>query len=348
MSELDRYDYHLPKELIAQQPLPRRADARLMVVNRGEQSIEHAYVRDLPEILRPTDCLVLNDTKVVPARLVGKRERTGAKWTGLFLAADEHGAWQVLGKTRGHLEQGETILLQGPGTGVQQRLRLLARLAGGAWGVRPEPDGDAWEILERIGRVPLPPYIRGGEMMENDVAWYQTVYAEQPGSVAAPTAGLHFTPELLARLASQGISRTKVTLHVGIGTFRPIAAERLDEHTMHSEWCEVSDEAVQALAAARARGGRIVAVGTTSVRTLESAARDGGLKAFRGETSLFIRPGFQFREVDALLTNFHLPRSTLLVLVRTFGGEELMRRAYEEAVREQYRFFSYGDAMLIV
>lgn len=348
MSELDHYDYHLPKELIAQQPLANRIDARLLVVDRARQSIEHAYIRDLPEILRPADCLVLNDTKVVPARLVGQRERTGAKWTGLFLAADEHGAWQILSKTRGHLEPGEAILLQAPGSGVEQRLRLMAQLEGGIWAARPEPGGTPWAILERVGRVPLPPYIRGGEMNESDVESYQTVFAERPGSVAAPTAGLHFTPELLAQLALQGVESARVTLHVGIGTFRPISAERIEQHVMHSEWCEVSQDVVEKIAAARASGGRVVAVGTTSVRTLETAAESGMLRPYCGETKLFIRPGFQFRAVDTLLTNFHLPKSTLLILVRTFGGDELIQRAYAEAIREEYRFFSYGDAMLIV
>jgi S-adenosylmethionine:tRNA ribosyltransferase-isomerase len=291
---------------------------------------------------------VLNDTKVVPARLVGQRERTGAKWTGLFLAADEHGAWQILGKTRGYMEPGESILLQAPGSGVEQRLRLMARLDGGLWAALPEPAGNAWNILDRVGRVPLPPYIRGGEMNESDVESYQTVFAERPGSVAAPTAGLHFTPELLARLAESGIEQARVTLHVGVGTFRPIAAARLDQHVMHSEWCEVGTETVEKLAAVRTAGGRVVAVGTTSVRTLETAAESGVLQPYGGETSLFIRPGFQFRAVDALLTNFHLPKSTLLILVRTFGGDELIQRAYAEAIREEYRFFSYGDAMLIV
>jgi S-adenosylmethionine:tRNA ribosyltransferase-isomerase len=348
MANLSDYDYELPKELIAQQPLANRSDARLMVVDRQEQSIEHAYIRDLPEILRAGDCLVLNDTRVVPARLVGHRERTGAKWTGLFLAADEHGAWQLLSKTRGHLEPGETILLDAPGTGDHRRLRMLAPLGEGAWAARPEPGGDPWEILNRVGRVPLPPYIRGGEMNDDDAVQYQTVYADRPGSIAAPTAGLHFTPELMRKLSAAGIDSARVTLHVGIGTFRPIAVERLDEHTMHSEWCELSAETVEQIDATKRRGGRVVAVGTTSVRTLESAARDGVLKPLVGETRLFIKPSFTFRVVDALLTNFHLPRSTLLVLVRTFGGDALLRRAYEEAIREEYRFFSYGDAMLIV
>jgi S-adenosylmethionine:tRNA ribosyltransferase-isomerase len=319
-----------------------------MVVNRAEQTIEHAHIRDLPEILRPTDCLVLNDTRVVPARLVGKRERTGAKWSGLFLAADAHGNWQLLSKTRGRLEPGEIIALEAPGTGVKQSLRMLTKLGGGVWAARPEPEGVPWEILERVGRVPLPPYIRGGEMAESDIASYQTVFAEHPGSVAAPTAGLHFTPDLITRLTQQGIEQARVTLHVGVGTFRPVSVDRLDEHVMHSEWCEVAESTVRQITTAQMRRGRIVAVGTTSVRTLETAARGGTLAPYRGETDLFIRPGFPFHVVDALLTNFHLPRSTLLILVRTFGGDALLKEAYAEAVRHQYRFFSYGDAMLIV
>jgi S-adenosylmethionine:tRNA ribosyltransferase-isomerase len=282
VSELDAYDYDLPKELIAQQPLAHRADARLMVVDRARQTIEHAYIRDLPEILRPADCLVLNDTKVVPARLVGTRERTGAKWSGLYLSVDEHGAWQLLGKTRGHLEAGESILVEAPGTGATHRLVMMANLGEGVWAARPEPMGPPWEILDCVGRVPLPPYIRGGEMNDNDVASYQTVFAEHRGSVAAPTAGLHFTPELLSRFSQQGIDQVRVTLHVGIGTFRPISVERLDQHVMHSEWCEVSEAAVDAIAAVKSRGGRVVAVGTTSVRTLETAAARGSLQPFRG------------------------------------------------------------------
>lgn len=347
MSELDAYDYRLPKELIAQHPLARRSDARLMVVNRARQSIDHYHIRDLPEILRSGDCLVLNDTRVVPARLVGHRERTGAKWSGLFISADEHGAWQVLGKTRGKLEPGEAILLDAPESGRHWTLRLLAKLEGGLWAARPEPSGEALEILEQIGRVPLPPYIRGGEMMDTDRQWYQTVFAQHAGSVAAPTAGLHFTNELLAKLDKVGVAKTEVTLHVGIGTFRPIATERLEQHVMHTEWCEVTDSTAQKLTAVKQQGGRVVAVGTTSLRTLETAASSGSLQAFRGNTSLFVRPGFAFHAVDVLLTNFHLPRSSLLVLVRTFGGDKLISQAYEEAIEERYRFFSYGDAMVV-
>jgi S-adenosylmethionine:tRNA ribosyltransferase-isomerase len=348
MSELDQYDYRLPRELIAQQPLPRRADSRLMVVNRSTQGIEHTHFRHLPELLRPTDCLIFNDSKVIPARLVGRRDRTGARWTGLFLSADEHGVWQILSKTRGKLEPGEALVVLSWDIRQTITLRLMTKLDGGMWAARPEPMGDPLEILSRVGRVPLPPYIRDSEMVDEDVERYQTVYAERPGAVAAPTAGLHFTPELLADLTQRGIDQQRVTLHVGVGTFRPITAERLDEHQMHSEWCSLSPEVAARLADYKKSGRRILAVGTTTARTLETAARSGEIRPYAGQTNLFIRPSFEFQACDCLLTNFHLPKSTLLILVRTFGGDDLMRRAYEEAIEERYRFFSYGDAMLIV
>ena len=348
MSELDQYDYHLPRELIAQHPLPRRSDARLMVVDRAEASIRHLHVRDLPEILTPRDALLFNDTRVIPARLVGRRDRTGGRWSGLFLAADEHGVWQVLSKTRGKLEPGESLTLVSWDTRTTLTLRMVAKLDGGTWAVVPDEEGSPLELLARVGRVPLPPYIREGEMVEGDVARYQTVFAKEPGAVAAPTAGLHFTPELLAALEGRGIRREFVTLHVGIGTFRPITAQRLADHPMHSEWCSVAPETIEHLWQVRRAGGRIVAVGTTVARTLESAAASGALAPWSGPTNLFIRPPYEFRATDALLTNFHLPRSTLLILVRTFGGDRLIQRAYELAIAERYRFYSYGDAMLIV
>jgi S-adenosylmethionine:tRNA ribosyltransferase-isomerase len=347
MSELDQYDYSLPRDSVAQHPLPRRSDARLMVVDRATRRIEDTHIRDLPELLRADDCLVFNDTKVIPARLVGRRDRTGARWTGLFLSADEHGVWQILSKTRGKLEPGEAIIVLSWDVRQTITLRLLAKLDGGVWAARPEPMGEPLEILSRVGRIPLPPYIRDGEMVEEDIEQYQTVYAEQPGAVAAPTAGLHFTPELLAALSRRGIEQQRVTLHVGIGTFRPITAERLDEHQMHSEWCSLSPEVAERLRACKQAGRRIVAVGTTVARTLETAAADGQIQPFTGQTNLFIRPPYQFRACDVLLTNFHLPRSTLLILVRTFGGDALIHRAYQKAIEDGYRFFSYGDAMLI-
>jgi S-adenosylmethionine:tRNA ribosyltransferase-isomerase len=218
----------------------------------------------------------------------------------------------------------------------------------GIWVARPESDEPTLSLLDRVGRVPLPPYIRAGRMVDADRFQYQTVFADKPGAVAAPTAGLHFTAPLLGTLKQAGITICRLTLHVGLGTFRPIAAPRLDEHRMHSEWGELTAEAAQQIEACRRAGGRVVAVGTTSVRLLETAAASGELKPFSGATDLFIRPPYQFRIVDALMTNFHLPRTTLLVLVRTFGGAELIQRAYDEAIREEYRFYSYGDAMLIL
>jgi S-adenosylmethionine:tRNA ribosyltransferase-isomerase len=348
MSELDQYDYHLPKQLIAQSPAVCRSDARMMVVDRGGNSLEHRYIRDMPDILHRGDCLVINDTRVVPARLVGRRPDTGGHWEGLFLEVSPDGLWRVMCKTRGRLRPGDTVTLINAAGQEDVRLQLGVRQGDGTWIAKPLADDDALTLLDRVGRVPLPPYIRKGEMVETDREQYQTVYAQVPGAVAAPTAGLHFTTTLLARLAEQGVELCALTLHVGPGTFRPITAERLAEHAMHREWGCVTQQAVERIEACRAAGGRVVAVGTTSVRLLETAAAQGTLKPFDGYTDLFIRPPYQFRTVDALLTNFHLPRTTLLVLVRTFGGDELIRRAYEEAIGEQYRFYSYGDAMLII
>jgi S-adenosylmethionine:tRNA ribosyltransferase-isomerase len=348
MSDLADYDYELPRELIAQQPLPNRSDARLMVVNRATQTWQHRHVRDLPEILRPNDCLVLNASRVVPARLVGYRTQTGGRWEGLFLAVQADGAWQLLSKTRGKLAPGESITLVNPLGQDDVRLALHDKRPDGVWLAQPLAAEETFQLLDRVGRVPLPPYIRGGEMLPSDRERYQTVYADQPGSIAAPTAGLHFTPALLDALVAHGVSLARVTLHVGLGTFRPIECQCLEDHPMHAEWGDVTTDAVAAVERCLQASGRIVAVGTTSVRLLETAAADGELKPWHGRTDLFIRPGFHFRVVDALMTNFHLPRSTLLVLVRTFGGDELIRSAYEEAMREEYRFYSYGDAMLVL
>ncbi len=348
MSELAQYDYELPRHLIAQSPAPHRADARLLVVNRARNSLTHKHIRDLPEDLRPDDCLVLNDTRVIPARLIGLRTRTRGRWEGLFLEANDEGLWRVICKTRGKLGPGEEVTLVNVQGQEDISLHLGAHEGGGVWIVRPDSDEELFSLLERVGRVPLPPYIRKGEMVEADREHYQTVYAQKPGAVAAPTAGLHFTEPLLRRLEQQGTALCWLTLHVGPGTFRPIEADSLSGHRMHSEWAHLGQETVNRMAACRDRGGRVVAVGSTSVRVLETAAADGTLKPFTGRTDLFIRPPYRFRAVDVLMTNFHLPRTTLLVLVRTFGGDELIRRAYEEAIREEYRFYSYGDAMLIL
>jgi S-adenosylmethionine:tRNA ribosyltransferase-isomerase len=353
------FDYELPRELVAQEPLRHRVDARLMVVDRQRDKIEHNHVRDLPYLLPAGDRLVLNDTKVIPARLVGHRIPTGGRCEGLFLRETADGHWELLAKARGHLRAGEAIMLvDGEGRpGV--KLWLLEPLDGGRWLAHPESEESAESLLGRLGRVPLPPYIRGGNMVDADVVNYQTVYARVPGAVAAPTAGLHFTKDLLKSLVDRGVDCSAITLHVGLGTFRPISTS-LDTHPMHSEAGEVTPAAADEMNATKQRGGRLIAVGTTVVRLLETAVRaapvperesDSGravIPAWSGQTSLFIRPPFEFHAVDALLTNFHFPRTTLLVLVQTFGGRELVARAYQEAIREEYRFYSYGDAMLIV
>ncbi|MBL9124000.1 MAG: tRNA preQ1(34) S-adenosylmethionine ribosyltransferase-isomerase QueA [Planctomycetaceae bacterium] len=347
MSDVDHYDYVLPRELIAQEPLPNRADAKLLVVDRQAQALAERRIRDLPELLRPGDCLVVNDSRVLPARLLGQRIPSGGRWEGLFLAA-ERGLWRLIGKTRGRLAPGDQVQLTDAAGRPDLVLTFVERFAGGGWIVAPDRDEPVLAALERCGRIPLPKYIRAGQALPTDRERYQTVYAREPGSVAAPTAGLHFTEKLLELLRQQGIETARVTLHVGLGTFRPIEAPTLAEHQMHSEWGRIDAATVEQLARCRAAGGRIVAIGTTSVRVLESASVGGQLVPWQGETNLFIRPPYEFRSVDALLTNFHLPRSTLLVLVRAFGGDDLIRRAYDQAIRSEFRFYSYGDAMLIV
>jgi len=290
----------------------------------------------------------------VPARLVGRRAATGGRWEGLFLRlaaeAAHPGGWVVLAQTRGRPAVGERVILVDRGGRDALQLALVGRAEGGAWLATPDAPGSFAEILDRVGRVPLPGYIRGGVEQPGDAERYQTVFAREAGSAAAPTAGLHFTEPLLAALAARGVARASVTLHVGLDTFRPITAERVEDHPMHTEWCCCPAETAAAVAATKARGGRVVAVGTTAVRTLETAARHAGgddaFSAWSGTTDLFIRPGFSFRAVDCLVTNFHMPRTTLMVLVSAFAGRDLVARAYDEAIRERYRFLSYGDATL--
>lgn len=337
------FEYELPERLIAQHPAERRDGARLLVVRRDSGEIEHRHIRDLPLLLSAGDRLVLNDTKVLPARLVGRRETTDGKWEGLFLRALESGEWELMAKTRGYPKPGERIV-----TDSGLSLALVGRSAEKHWLMRPDAPGSAFELLNQYGQIPLPPYIRKGRAETPDADRYQTVYAAVPGSVAAPTAGLHFTPELLANLETKGIARSRVTLHVGPGTFAPIKADDPTQHEIHSEWCEVTPETVAEIAATKAAGGRVIAVGTTTARSLESAAASGELHPFAGGTKLFIHPPYPFRVLDGLLTNFHLPRTTLLLLVQALAGSELLRRAYGEAIRAEYRFYSYGDAMLIV
>ncbi len=337
------FDFDLPDELIAQHAVEPRDRSRLMVLRRSSGTWEHRVFADLPELLAPGDVLARNNTRVLPARMIGQREATRGQWEGLFLRALAGGSWEILAKTRGRPVVGERVLVEG---GLS--LRLEEKHEGGRWVVRPESNATVMELLERHGHVPLPPYIRKGREGPGDRLRYQTLYAEVPGSVAAPTAGLHFTDELFDRLRGRGVGCVDLTLHVGLGTFRPIEVERIEEHALHAEWAELSEAAASALNEARAKGGRIVAVGTTSARTLETAAQSGTLRPFSGETSLYLRPGHTFHGLDALITNFHLPRSSLLVLVAALAGFDLMRAAYDEAIRERYRFYSYGDAMLIL
>jgi S-adenosylmethionine:tRNA ribosyltransferase-isomerase len=349
------FDYEVPRQLVAQEPLRHRADARLMVVDRHRQEILHHHVRDLPQLLPAGDRLVLNDTKVLPAQLVGNRTGTGGRWHGLFIEATRDGNWRILCKTRGKLSPGETITLTDREGRPGAKLWLIERLDEGQWLAHVETEESTDAILNRLGRVPLPPYIRGGNMVDADAISYQTVYAERPGAIAAPTAGLHFTKELIKALEARGVTYSRITLHVGLGTFRPIESASWDEHRMHGETGEITINAATEINRTRAEGGRVIAVGTTVTRLLETAVRANKttsgsreLKPWQGETDLFIRPPFEFRAIDALMTNFHFPRTTLLVLVQTFGGAELIAEAYRQAINEEYRFYSYGDAMLIV
>jgi S-adenosylmethionine:tRNA ribosyltransferase-isomerase len=312
----------------------------------------------LPQLLAAGDRLVLNDTRVLAAQLVGQRTQTGGRWQGLFLEATSDGTWRILCKTRGRLVPGEAITLVDREGRPGAKLWLLQRVDEGQWLARIDADDTAASLLARLGRVPLPPYIRGGNMVDADVANYQTVFARHAGAIAAPTAGLHFTRELLKALEAREVPQSYLTLHVGLGTFRPIETASIDEHRMHSEWGELAERTATEINATRAAGGRVIAVGTTVARVLETAARNresagaplskGTLRAWQGTTDLFIRPPFEFCALDALMTNFHFPRTTLLVLVQTFGGRALIAEAYRQAVREEYRFYSYGDAMLIV
>jgi S-adenosylmethionine:tRNA ribosyltransferase-isomerase len=341
---LDEFVYDLPPHLIAQEPSEQRDQSRLLVVHRAGAALAHHTFADLPALLAPGDLLVLNDTRVLPARLLGRRARTGGKWEGLFLRQLGNGCWDMLCQTGGRLVEGETIIID-PGP---LELVLEARLPGGHWRVRPKSVAPAAELLNRHGQVPMPPYIRKGRAAGPDRERYQTVYAKRDGAVAAPTAGLHFTPAVFEGLKRRGIEWTFVTLHVGPGTFQPMQTDDVARHRMHGEWGELSADAVNAIRACKERSGRVVAVGTTSVRVLETVAAAGPLRPWSGETELLIYPPFSFRIVDALVTNFHLPRTTLLLLVSAFAGVDLIRQAYKTAIEQEYRFYSYGDAMLIL
>jgi S-adenosylmethionine:tRNA ribosyltransferase-isomerase len=341
------FDFDLPAELIAEQPVQPRDQSRLMVINRQQGCWEHRTFTELPRLLRPGDLLVRNNSAVIPARLLGHRALTGGKWEGLFLREVPEERWEVLATTRGRPLSGEHVIV---GQGLH--LVLDSKNDSGSWIVRPDRNEHNPEktlvLLQKHGQTPIPPYIRRERALPSDQLNYQTVYAHHPGSVAAPTAGLHFTEELFNRLAAQGITWVDLLLHVGLGTFRPVEAEQLKDHAMHSEWAELRPQVADTIKSRRADDARIVAVGTTSARVLETASASGTIQPFSGETNLFIRPGHEFHGLDALITNFHLPKSSLLVLVSAFAGLELTRAAYAEAIRSRYRFFSYGDAMLIL
>ncbi len=345
---LHEYDYELPEELIAQDPIEPRDAARLMVVRRKERRIEHWIFRDLPQLLDPGDLLVVNDSRVLPARLVGVRRSGGKVEVLLVQPLEGSGTWLALARPARRLRPGEEIsVLPHPGSGFSPApLLVRERRTGGQ--VVVELSSPIVEHLEAFGHVPLPPYIRK-ELQ--DPERYQTVYARHPGSVAAPTAGLHFTERLIAELQERGIRIVTLTLHVGIGTFKPIQVEDVRQHRMHAEWYRVPAETVRALRETKDRGQRVVAVGTTAAQTLESIAdalEHDAASELTGWTELYIYPGYQWRVVDALITNFHLPRSTLILLVASFAGRELILEAYREAVRQRYRFYSFGDAMLIL
>ena len=337
--KLTDFSYELPKELIAQHPAEPRDHARLMLYDRKTGAVEHKHFYDLVDELRAGDVLVFNDSKVIPARLYGKRVPTGGKVEVLLLTPVGEDRWEVLVKPGKKALPGTTIEFPG---GLQAE--VLDRTDFGGRVVHFTYDGVFDDIIDKIGEMPLPPYIH--EKMEDPIE-YQTVYARERGSAAAPTAGLHFTDELLQKIRANGVEEVFVTLHVGLGTFRPVEEENIEDHQMHSEFYSITPEAADAINRAKAEGRRIIAVGTTSIRTLESAGTTGKLKAGSGWTNIFIYPGFTFHIVDALVTNFHLPESTLLMLISALSTREQILHAYEIAVKEKYRFFSFGDAMFI-
>lgn len=340
MKSSDFY-YELPQELIAQEPLEKRNSSRLLVLDNENGSIEHRIFTDLKEYLKKGDCLVLNDTRVIPARLLGNREDTGGKIEFVLLRQIEGDLWEVILKPGKRARPGSRFVF-GNGELCAQVIEVIE---GGNRLVHFEYDGIFQEVLDRVGVVPLPPYIT--KELE-DSERYQTVYSKYRGSAAAPTAGLHFTQDMLEELRRQGIELAYLTLHVGLGTFRPVKVENVEEHVMHSEYYTLNETAAQTINKARMGGGRIIAVGTTSCRVLETVSDgNGAIKPTQGWTDIFIYPGYRFKIVDALITNFHLPESTLIMLVSAFAGKENIMKAYHTAVEQKYRFFSFGDAMLI-
>ena len=335
------FDFYLPEELIAQTPLERRDTSRLLTLDKQTGETTHRHFYELPQLLRPGDCLELNNSRVLPARLIGHRLPGGGACEVLLLTDKGDGLWECLVRPGRKLKPGAQVSF---GEG-RLTATVEAEVSGGNRLVRFHYQGIFLEVLEELGKMPLPPYIKE-ELQDNER--YQTVYSKINGSAAAPTAGLHFTPELLRQIQEMGVKLCYVTLHVGLGTFRPVKAEDISEHEMHSEYCIIPEETARIINETKRNGGRVICVGTTSCRTVESfAAEDGTLKESAGWTSIFIYPGYRFKVLDALITNFHLPQSTLIMLVSALAGREHVLAAYEEAVKERYRFFSFGDAMFI-
>lgn len=346
--KLSQFDYDLPQELIAQQPAQRREDSRLMVVNRTSGDIQHAIFHDLIEILNPGDLLVMNDTRVFPARLYGVKKPGGANIEVLLLEEIEEHRWKVLARRAKRLKEGTYIEFSKDFYAVVEEI-----LDEGTFIFKFRHSASWLEVLEEHGQIPLPPYIvrnnRKEDAQQQDRIRYQTVYATRTGSAAAPTAGLHFSKSLLEQLHQQQIETAFITLHIGLDTFQPVKTENVEEHPIHAEWINVPESTIEAVNRAKDEGQRVIAVGTTSVRALESSANvDGRLESAHGETRLFILPGYRFKVVDTMLTNLHLPKSTLIMLVSAFMGNDLREKAYRTAVEKKYRFYSYGDAMLIV
>jgi len=341
--KLAEFDYNLPKDLIAQYPAKERDASRLLVIDKLKGSVGHGNFSDVLEYLNPGDCLVINDTKVIPARLWGVKENSQTRVEVLLLEQKEKNLYKALIRPGSKLKPGQKILFNGGKLSAQ----LLSKGAGGAE-IKFNANGNLLDILEDIGEVPLPPYIERKPETQ-DRQRYQTVFAKNKGAIAAPTAGLHFTPELLDKISKKGVNIARLTLHVGYGTFKPVKEEDIENHDIESEHFEISPETAEMLNKTKQNGGRIIAVGTTSTRALETiAGKNGKIIATKEKTNLFIYPGYKFKFVDALLTNFHLPKTTLLMLVCAFAGRDLVFKAYREAVEEKYRFYSYGDAMLII
>lgn len=342
---INDFDYFLPENLIAQHPSDKRDESRLLVVKRNSGTLEHKHFYDILDYLNPGDCLIMNNSKVIPARLLGVKEKTGAKVEFLLIKRIKGDIWETMVRPGKKLHVGDRVSFS---EAVAFSAEILEHGEDGTRIVRFDYEGDFVELLEQIGKIPLPPYIER-ESDEGDKERYQTVYCKEEGSVAAPTAGLHFTEELIKITLEKGVKIAYVTLHVGIGTFRPVKCDQIEAHKMHFEEYDINEENAAIINHTKKSGGRIIAVGTTSTRTVESAAlSDGTVNAGPGNTDIFIYPGYQFKVIDSLITNFHLPKSTLLMLVSALYNRENILEAYQEAVEQRYRFFSYGDAMLIL